>query len=744
MSQFPKMPLVLVCVFSSLIVRAQTETEDKTLSPYFLLKSENSSTDQLPLKKTHATVNIAGLIADVAISQVYKNECLTALEAIYTFPASTRAAIYSMEMLIGDRKIIAQIEEKKKAREDYEQAKQEGKRTSLLEQNRPNVFQMNVANIMPGEKIEVVLKYTEILIPEKGTYQFVYPTVVGPRYAGETKDIASSDNQFIATPYQEEGGLPLYDFDINVNINTGMPIQHIACATHKTNINYPTPSEANIHLDPAEETGGNRDYILEYQLAGEEIESGLLLYEHEDEHFFLWMIQPPKRVTVEDIPAREYIFIVDVSGSMNGFPLSVSKQLMRNLISNLRSTDQFNILLFAGNSGLFNEESVFANQDNIANGIQFVDRQSGSGGTNILSALERALNLPRKQESVSRTFVIVTDGYVSVEKEAFDLVRSKANEANTFVFGIGSSVNRYLLEGLAHAGMGEPMVVTKQEFAKEQAEKFREYIQQPVLSRINYKFNGFEAYDAIPAKLADVFAERPIMIAGKYNGDPNGTISLKGFTGNKTYKQTVDISGIKPLESNAALRYLWAREKIKLLDDYGRYNKEESQISEVTKLGLKYNLVTAYTSFIAIDEQTIVDDNGQIKTIKQPLPLPQGVPNSAVGFDMAIDGISLCELTVIDNKNIPEISISGSMEFQQKETIKAYLAQNLLPQLYNCPITAQVKIEVFVDETGKVQKVKIKNNGLDARTRRCLEETIMLMDFSHFKLETNWKFKLNL
>lgn len=744
MSQLPKMPLVFVCLFSSLILRAQTTAEDKTLSPYFLVKSENSSTDQLPLKKTHALVNIAGVIADVAISQVYKNEGLSTLEAIYTFPASTRAAIYSMEMLIGDRKIIAQIEEKKKARADYEKAKEEGKRTSLLEQSRPNVFQMNVANILAGDEITVVLKYTEILVPEKGTYQFVYPTVVGPRYGGEVSDIASADNQFIATPYQKEGELPLYDFDIKVNINAGMPIQHIACATHKTDISYPTLSNARINLDPSEISGGNRDYILDYQLSGEQIESGLMLYKHEDENFFLWMVQPPKRVTLENIPPREYIFIVDVSGSMNGFPLSVSKQLMRNLISNLRPTDQFNILLFAGNSGLFNNESVNATSENVNQAINFIDKQYGGGGTNILAALQRALNLPRQKESVSRTFVIVTDGYIGVEEQAFELIREKANEANTFVFGIGSGVNRYLLEGIAHAGMGEPMVVTDSKFANEQAEKFREYIQQPVLSRINYKFNDFDAYDIIPETSPDVFAQRPIMILGKYKGTPDGTITLKGYTGNKTYKKTVDVSGIVPLESNVALRYLWARERIKQLDNYAQVDNNVATIKEVTELGLNYNLITAYTSFIAIDEQTIVNESGQIQTVKQALLLPQGVSNSAVGFDMAIDGITLCEVTVSNKKIKKTISISGPLSDNQKVNIQTFLQQNLIPQLNNCLAGANLRIEVKVDGQGNVYDIKIKNSNMETRIRRCIEETIMQINFSSIQHHTNWKFKLNL
>ena len=314
----------LLFIFTALASAQESADDNKTLSPYFFVLSDNPATDQLPLKKTSADVNIVGVIADVTVHQVYKNEGKNALEAIYTFPASTNAAVYAMEMKIGNRLIIAKIEEKKKARADYEQAKSEGKRASLLEQQHPNVFQMNVANIMPGDEIEVTMKYTEMLIPEGGIYKFVYPTVVGPRYSGESTSSTAS-NQFVKTPYQKSGNAPFYNFDIHVNMSAGMPIQQITSPSHKISTSYPQTSLAQVSLDKAEAKAGNRDFILEYQLAGSKVESGLLLYEHGDENFFLLMVQPPKKVAKEEIPPREYVFVVDVSGSMSGFPLTVSK-----------------------------------------------------------------------------------------------------------------------------------------------------------------------------------------------------------------------------------------------------------------------------------------------------------------------------------------------------------------------------------------------------------------------------------
>lgn len=634
--------LTIIILVSTTSYAQQEKDANRTLSPYFLVNSADPDTDRLPLKSTKAEVNISGVIADVKVIQVYKNEGKNPLEAIYVFPASTRAAVYGMKMTIGERTIIAKIHDREQARQEYNEAKQSGRSASLLEQHRPNVFQMNVAHILPSDVIKVELKYTELLVPTDKVYEFAYPTVVGPRFVNQQAEETGSAETWTSNPYLHQGEPPTYAFNMTVNIAAGVPIQDITCTSHKTGIQYNGPSVATVNLDSSEKQGGNRDFILKYRLAGGKIETGLLLYKGAEENFFLMMMQPPKKVIEDQIPPREYIFIVDVSGSMHGFPLNISKKLLKDLIGNLRSTDRFNVLLFAGGSSLMSEQSLPATPQNIAHAITVIEKQGGGGGTRLLPALKRALSIP-KTEGYSRSIVIATDGYVAVEEEAFDIIRNNLGKANMFTFGIGSSVNRYLIEGMARMGMGAPFVITKPQEAPAQASRFRKLIASPVLTGIKVDFGRFEAYDAEPAAIPDVLADRPVIVFGKWRGNPRGTITLKGFTGAHPFSKKIDVSRIKPLETNSALRYLWARHRIALLSDYNKLRQQDERVKEITRLGLSYNLLTAYTSFVAVDTQIRLH-HGQAITVKQPLPLPQGVSDHAVGGKASFSGRAMSSL----------------------------------------------------------------------------------------------------
>jgi Ca-activated chloride channel family protein len=622
--------LALVSLFSWSLASGQPpESEDRTLSPYFFIVSDSPDTDQLPLKSTQAAVNISGVIADVLVTQVYKNDGRKPLEAIYIFPASTRAAVYGMKMTIGKRVIQAKIKKRDEARRDYERARDAGKNASLLEQQRPNVFQMNVANIMPGDEIKVELKYTELLVPTDRVYEFVYPTVVGPRYSNQKAGSAAPSERWVENPYLHQGELSATTFDITVVINAGMPIADLTCSSHKINAAYESASRAKVTPDKADANGGNRDYIMRYRLDGDKIQTGLLLLQGEKENFFVLMMQPPKRVTNTNIPGREYIFIVDVSGSMYGFPLEISKKLLSNLIGNLRSTDRFNVLLFSGGSNVMAEESLPATPANIQKAIYMIERQQGGGGTELLPALKRALSL-KKEDGFARTIVIATDGYVSVEEESFDLIRNNLGNANMFAFGIGSSVNRHIIEGMAHVGMGEPFIITKPDAAQAQAERFRKLIQSPVLTQVKVVFNGFNAYDVEPIAIPDILTERPVLVFGKWRGNPQGSIKVSGITGDGKYSETIKVTDYKPSKDNAALKYLWARHRITILSDYNKLRNDDKRVKEVTELGLSYNLLTVYTSFVAVDNE-VRNKDGKFTTVKQPLPLPEGVSDYAVG-----------------------------------------------------------------------------------------------------------------
>lgn len=271
---------LLIAYINCVSIKASPQNQeplDKSLSPYFLVLTEDAEA-RLPLKSTRVDVNIAGVIADVNVKQVYTNTGETAIEAIYVFPASTRAAVYNMVMKVNDREIIAVIEEKEAARKLYEDAKKEGKTASLLEEKRPNVFRMNVANIVPGAAVEVNMSYTELLVPTDKTYEFVYPTVVGPRYVSPKEVESNTGETWTVNPYLKKDIKPTSTLDIHVDITAGIPIKDIRCKTHEHEINYIDKSSA--HLKMKEPTGGNRDFVIQYRLAGNAIESGVLLYDN--------------------------------------------------------------------------------------------------------------------------------------------------------------------------------------------------------------------------------------------------------------------------------------------------------------------------------------------------------------------------------------------------------------------------------------------------------------------------------
>jgi Ca-activated chloride channel family protein len=622
--------LALIAVAVSITsgyAQRQEDMEDKTLAPYFVVKGD-PSVDQLPLKDTRVDISVSGVIADVKVRQIYRNEGSRPINASYVFPASTRAAVYSMRMQIGNEIIVAKIKEREQARQDFEKAKEEGKSASLLEQQRPNVFSMSLANIMPQEQVEIELRYTELLVPTENVYEVVFPTVVGPRYASPENGDKKED-KFVETPYLHQGQKPTSALHISTRIFAGVPIYDLSCPSHQVNPQWQGNGVAQLNLDDSDPFQGNRDFVVRYRLAGDQIASGLLLFQGTDENFFLYMAQPPARVATEAIPPREYIFVVDVSGSMEGFPLNTSKRLLKDLIGQLHPTDLFNVVLFAGDSTVLSPQSLQANQANIASAIRLLEQQRGSGGTELLPAIKEAMSLPR-QEGISRSVVLVTDGYISGEQGVFDHIRANLNRANVFAFGIGGSVNRYLIEGVAKAGMGEPFIVTEESEAQGVAAKFREYIQTPVLTDIKVRSVGFDTYDVNPMQFPDLFAQRPIILFGKWRGPVAGTIELTGKTGQGEFVSRFDVAGSQPDEGNSALRYLWARSRIAELSDYGSSDVTEQNVKEITGLGLKYNLLTRYTSFIAVRE-VVTNPTGSADDVKQPLPLPLHVSELAVG-----------------------------------------------------------------------------------------------------------------
>ena len=598
--------------------------------PYFQLAGGDPAIDRLPLKSTQVEARIAGVIADVTITQHYKNEGQRPIEARYVFPGSTRAAVHAMQVRLGGRVLNAKIEEKQRARIQHETAKREGKTSALLEQERPNVFQMNVANILPGDDILVELRYTELVAPTEGRYEFVFPTVVGPRY--HKPSTAGGSSSFPATPHLKEGEAPSSSFAMTVRFASPLPVGEVRSPSHGIEVAGEGTPQAEVTVNDT--VSHNRDFILHYRLAGERTATGLTLFQGDGpdgggENFFLAVVEPPLAIARAQINPREYVFVVDISGSMHGYPLNTAKVLLRNLIGHLRPTDTFNVMLFSGSSQMLNPAPVAATRANIDRAIATIDQQRGGGSTEIVPALKRIAALP-KASDVSRSVIVVTDGYVTVENEVFQLVRRNLGNSNVFAFGIGTSVNRHLIEGIARAGQGEPFVVTKPEMAAAQAERLRKMIDAPVLTQLKARFDGLEVYDVEPATLdalPDVLGGRPVLLYGKWRGEPRGQLVLEGQAATGTHTDVVPVRA--PDADASALRHLWARSRIQQLSDQEALEGGSGQRDAITALGLHYSLLTQYTSFIAIDQ--IVRTSEAAAPVNQPLPLPHGVSNLAVG-----------------------------------------------------------------------------------------------------------------
>lgn len=604
----------------------------KAEGPYFAVAGD-PSLDALPLKSTKVDVRLAGVIADVTVTQRYTNEGQRPIEARYVFPGSTRAAVHAMQVRLGGRVLHAQIEEKQRARIRHETAKREGKTSALLEQERPNVFQMSVANILPGDDVQVELHYTELVVPTEGRYEFVFPTVVGPRYHRSAS--AGGTSSFPATAHLKEGEASRSAFDLRVHFASPLPVSELRSATHGIEVSGEGTGAAEVELVDAG-ARNDRDFILTYRLAGERTATGLTLFRgdgsHGAENFFLAVVEPPKAIAPAQINPREYVFVVDISGSMHGQPLATAKVLLRNLIGNLRESDTFNVLLFSGSSQMLSATPVPATRANIERAITVIDQARGGGSTEIVPALKRIAALP-KAADVARSVIVVTDGYVTVENEVFALVRRNLGNSNVFAFGIGSSVNRHLIEGIARAGQGEPFIVTKPELAAAQAERLRKMIDSPVLTHLQARFDGLDVYDLEPASLTalpDVLGGRPVVIQGKWRGEPRGQLVLEGRAAQGSHVDVVPVAA--PDAQAGALRQLWARSRIQQLSDQEALEGGSGQREAITALGLRYSLLTQYTSFIAVDE--IVRTSEAAVPVNQPLPLPQGVSNLAVGGEV--------------------------------------------------------------------------------------------------------------
>jgi Ca-activated chloride channel family protein len=591
-----------------------------------------------PLRHTDVRASVAGFISRVTVTQEFENPFGEKIEAVYTFPLPQNAAVDDMTMKVGERTVKGKIMRREEAGEVYRAARAAGQVASLLDQERPNVFTQSVANVMPGERVTVVISYVETLKYEAGTYEFVFPMVVGPRYVpgtptGRTPPRGRRPNTDrvpdaarITPPAPPQGMRAGHDISVEVSLDAGVPVEGLKSSSHEIEVERPSQTSARVRLKDLSVIP-NKDFVLRYDVAGAKIRDAVLAHRDSRGGYFTLILQPPRRVTAEDVTPKELVFVLDTSGSMSGFPIEKAKETMALALDNLYPQDTFNLITFAGDTHVLFEGPVQATGENLAKAKQFLESRAGGGGTEMMEAIRTALE-PSDAQGHVRVVCFMTDGYVGDDMEIISEVQRHPN-ARVFSFGIGGSVNRFLLDKMAEHGRGEVEYVALNDDGSAAARRFHERVRNPLLTDISIDWGGLQVTDVYPRRIPDLFGSTPVIVTGRYTAGGRGPIRLRGTMSGRPFEQEITVELPESKADNDVLATLWARRRV---DDLmgGDYAGAQSGLmradlrEEITGLGIEYRLLTQFTSFVAVEE-TIVTDGGKPRRIEVPVETPEGV-----------------------------------------------------------------------------------------------------------------------
>jgi Ca-activated chloride channel family protein len=598
-----------------------------------------------PLDHTEVEADIVGFVARTTVQQTFKNPLEEKIEAVYVFPLPHDAAVDRMVMIVGDTRITAQVKEREEAREIYEAARGAGHLAGLLDQERPNIFTQSVANIEPGMQVRIEISYVETLIYEDGIFEWVFPMVVGPRYipgggtasgpmtlGKPTGQVPDADR--ITPPVTPEDTRAGHDISLTVDLDPGMEVLELQSVLHEVDLELFGRTGTRVKLKD-KKTLPNRDFILRYQVATDEVSHAFLTHHDDRGGFFTLVLQPPRRVQPRQAVPRELVFVLDTSGSMRGFPIDKAKEVIARMIDGLRENDTFNLVTFAGDTHVLWEEPQPGTPERRAEAHAFLASRKGGGGTEMMQAIETALYQTESRDcDPMRIVCFLTDGYVGNDMAIIDAVRRNAHTTRVFSFGVGNSVNRYLLDKMAHAGRGEVEYVTLASRADAAVDRFEERLLSPVLADIEIVWGSLPVAEVFPHRIPDLFAAKPIMVHGRLTGPADGTITLHGRTGLGSHEERIKLSSTQTTSDHDALASLWARAKIAYvmardLESAQRGEFPEELKREVVALGVDFHLTTQFTSFVAVEEM-IVTVAGEPRRISVPVEMPEGVSYEGV------------------------------------------------------------------------------------------------------------------
>jgi len=584
-----------------------------------------------PVQSTEVDIEVRGLVVEAVARQRFSNPADEWMEGVYVFPLPQNAAVHAMRLEIGDRIIEGQIREREVARQVYEKAKTEGRKASLVEQERPNIFTTSVANIGPGEEVAVRISYQQVLEYDSGRFELRFPMVVGPRYIPGAATPSPSggigwafdtdhvpDASRIRPPVLHPSRGPINPVSLTVTLDPGLPLERLHCPSHAAQI---SKMPDDIHRIVLDMVSADRDFVLEWAPArGNEPRAAIFTEELDGAFYVLAMLMPPDDALTETarLP-REVIFVIDTSGSMGGTSIIQAREALMLALEQLAPEDYFNVIAFDSSFSKLHRGSVPAMPAAVDEAIDWVAALQADGGTEMMGPLLAAL-ADTEEHTPLRQVVFITDGCVGNEDALFAAIHEELGRSRLFTVGIGPAPNSHFMGRAASVGRGEfAHIGTPSEVSLRMGE-FLAKLENPVLADIELRWPDPDV-ETWPEQVPDLYAGRPVVVTARL-GTIQGELVATGVRVNRSWEARAPLS---PGAVRAGINRLWARRKIaSIMDQLARGVAEDRVRPQVVELALTHHLVSRYTSLVAVDVTPSRPIDEKMRTGAVPTNLPAG------------------------------------------------------------------------------------------------------------------------
>ena len=629
------------------IVRAMSEIESGTL--LFLSENRNHYL-RAPLLETSVEIAVQGMVARTVVEQQFSNNSTEWIEGVYAFPLPDTATVDELTLITGTSRIDGVVQPRKKARATYTAAKVVGKKASLLEQQRANLFTTKVANIPPGETMTVRISFQSTVRFVDGQFDLYFPLTITPRYipaanyAYTDDHLTSNANTGWTTVADLEDAAnitpPMTDIaspvSISVTLDTGLSDLTVISNTHDIITTEAEPPDNNIrHVSLVNKTiPADRDFKLSWSPRPSEAPVAAVFREdknhpHGIETFASVMLMPPQQLFTGSELSREVVFVIDTSQSMSGDSIRQARRMLTIGIERLSANDSFNVLAFDSSTRKLFNQAVKADAASKAQAISWVQNLIANGGTEILGALQSALEIPRTEQSFQQ-IVFITDGSVGNESEIFKFLKNNIGNTRLFTVGIGSAPNTWFMRKSAELGRGTYTSIANTTELAEKALTLLAKLEQPAITDIKIHFDTDTPPEVYPVIIPDVYIGEPVLADARWMDTiTRGEIKITGLSAGKPWEQTIDLGS--PTDKNSTsnqpwLDKLWAYRKIQSLEDSLLLNNNVEQIeNSVTDIALRYSMVTKYTSLVAVEDRSSRDPSTiNLRTAAIPQAIPAG------------------------------------------------------------------------------------------------------------------------